>query len=473
MDVARYLPRWMIARAWYGPLVFCTLILGGMTTGCGGGESGTTQPAPARPSAETTQPASEISAPVTKKQGIAFANAVNLHQGDVSALAELPNSPVRIRRRVQKRLSRCAGTAHPSRHLVSLRASPFFSAVGSGGPSLQVRSAVTVWKRAEFARAQSVLFTRRGRACLARLLPRLAYIPVDTPATVSFVAAPLPKIGATETRLRILAGPKRVPVYVDVINFLCGAAEIELLVISSPRAARPRFERHLLSLLYRRAHASDFVARTSLSSPQCSSEDTRRTSTDLKSAGARSGDADSGKGYAGRSRSSKGEHHLTPRSESHDGKADSQPTGPPPIPTGRWDAKGTVLSSENLANQHTGDILERPWGFVTVCKLGRCRTIFVRGTLYGISKTALVPHHGYYTAAFPPVAVPCLGPGGRTPGRPGRLYDTYRLSWSADGRRLHAMEHQVGAGRCGPVSRQTVRWTARRVRQNQTGALEQ
>jgi len=131
---------------------------------------------------------------------------------------------------------------------------------------------------------------------------------------------------------------------------------------------------------------------------------------------------------------------------------------------GRWSATGTVLSAVHLAGQPRGTVLKRPWAFKKVCKPTGCRTLFLRETLYGPSITTLVPHHGFYTAAFPPVAVPCTGPQGTTPGRPGRLHDTYRLGWSTDHQRLLAIEHQIGppSRGCGPRSTQTTRWSATR-----------
>ena len=129
---------------------------------------------------------------------------------------------------------------------------------------------------------------------------------------------------------------------------------------------------------------------------------------------------------------------------------------------GQWGATGTVLSAVNLANEPAGSVLRRPWAFKTICKSSWCRALSLRETLYGPSVTMLVAHHGYYTAAFPPVAVPCIGPQGVSRRRPGRLYDRYRLWWSANRRQLFAVQHQIGLGHCGPISRQTTRWTATR-----------
>jgi hypothetical protein len=139
-------------------------------------------------------------------------------------------------------------------------------------------------------------------------------------------------------------------------------------------------------------------------------------------------------------------------------------SGPPPI--GLWAATGTVLSAVNLADERAGSVLKRPWAFRTICKSSSCRTIFLRETLYGPSRTVLVAHDGYYTAAFPPVAVPCSGTGRFL----GRLYDSYTLRWLANRKQILAIQHQRGSGGCGLPSRQTTRWTATRIHPTLTAA---
>ncbi len=132
-------------------------------------------------------------------------------------------------------------------------------------------------------------------------------------------------------------------------------------------------------------------------------------------------------------------------------------SGPPP--SGLWAATGTVLSAVNLAGSAPGAVLKRPWAFRTTCTPSRCKTMFLRETLYGPSRTVLVAHRGYYTARFPPVAVPCSGTGRFL----GRLHDSYTLWWSANRQHLLAVQHQRGDGGCGLPSRQTTRWTAARI----------
>jgi len=134
------------------------------------------------------------------------------------------------------------------------------------------------------------------------------------------------------------------------------------------------------------------------------------------------------------------------------------------LPLGEWEATGRVLRAENLTDQHKGDVLKRGWAFYRSCRRDRCRTVFARRTLYGLSVTKLKRHNKTFTAVFPPVHVPCLGPHGVTHNRPGRLYDRYRLWWSKTGKRLIAIQHQRGSGGCGLKSRAKSHWSARLVR---------
>jgi hypothetical protein len=136
----------------------------------------------------------------------------------------------------------------------------------------------------------------------------------------------------------------------------------------------------------------------------------------------------------------------------------------PPFPQGVWDATGRVLWSVNLAGQHKGSVRKREWAFAYSCRDGRCRTVFTRTTRYGTSVTALKRHGKTFTAVFPPVAVPCLGPNGVTRNRPGRLHDRYNLWWSKGEQRLIAIQHQHGSGGCGLPGRAKFRWTAKLVR---------
>lgn len=136
-----------------------------------------------------------------------------------------------------------------------------------------------------------------------------------------------------------------------------------------------------------------------------------------------------------------------------------------PLPPGEWAATGIVQKGTPLSNQPPGTVLKRPWTFKKTC-IPSCRRMFLRWTLYGPSVTRLVAHGGFFTAKFPPVEVPCTYPRGSsyTRHRFGQSHDSYRLRWSADGRRINAVEYRLETG-CYPTPDppDVTRWTAVRA----------
>lgn len=133
------------------------------------------------------------------------------------------------------------------------------------------------------------------------------------------------------------------------------------------------------------------------------------------------------------------------------------------LPPGQWTAIGTVLAAANSADEPPGRKLTRPWTFAKVCDPA-CRTLFLRQTLYGPSETVLVAHHGFYTAAFPPVTVPCAHYPGEDAGT-AQSYDTFTLWWSANRREILAVEHSRSISRSCPGAN-TDRWVATRTEPN-------
>jgi len=130
------------------------------------------------------------------------------------------------------------------------------------------------------------------------------------------------------------------------------------------------------------------------------------------------------------------------------------------MPPGEWTATGTVLRAVNSADEPVGTRLVRSWTFSRICD-PRCQTVFLRQTLYGPSKTVVVAHHGLYTAAFPPVTVPCAHYPGEDAGT-AQSYDTYTLWWSHDRRQIIAREQNHSVSQNCPGA-QTNRWVATRT----------
>ncbi len=130
------------------------------------------------------------------------------------------------------------------------------------------------------------------------------------------------------------------------------------------------------------------------------------------------------------------------------------------LPPGDWTATGTVRQAVNSADEPAGTVIVRPWTFKKVCSVS-CHTLFLRQTLYGPSETVLVAHGGSYTAAFPPVTVPCAHYPGEDAGT-AQSYATYMLHWSADRQQLLAVERQSSISRyCSGT--QTTTWVATRT----------
>ena len=136
------------------------------------------------------------------------------------------------------------------------------------------------------------------------------------------------------------------------------------------------------------------------------------------------------------------------------------------LPPGGWTATGTVLNAVNSADEPAGTRLVRPWTFPTICNPG-CRARFLRQTLYGPSETVVVPHHGFYTATFPPLTVPCAHYPGENGGT-AQSYSTYTLRWSAKRQQILAVEHSSSTSANCPGS-DTTRWVATRT--NPTGPV--
>jgi hypothetical protein len=137
-----------------------------------------------------------------------------------------------------------------------------------------------------------------------------------------------------------------------------------------------------------------------------------------------------------------------------------------PLPPGEWEATGVVtkvLPPGLNTNEPEGEILKRPWTFRTVCHES-CRTMFLRQTLYGPSRTSLVRHGSVYVANFPPVTVPCFYWRGWTGPRPpyGKSYDSYRLARAGGHTEIVAIEHRLSTG-CEGETSDVTRWRAART----------
>jgi hypothetical protein len=131
------------------------------------------------------------------------------------------------------------------------------------------------------------------------------------------------------------------------------------------------------------------------------------------------------------------------------------------MPSGQWIANETVLRARNLADSSAGRHTVRPWTFVRKCET-TCWMVFLRGTLYGPSATMVMPHRGYYTAAFPPVTTPCPHYAGEYAGV-SYTYSRYTLWWPHDGARIYAISQSRAVGGNCPGGAETVESVATRT----------
>jgi hypothetical protein len=125
---------------------------------------------------------------------------------------------------------------------------------------------------------------------------------------------------------------------------------------------------------------------------------------------------------------------------------------------GQWTATGTILATE-AADANPGELIERPWTFRRVC-VPSCQTFLIFEGEYGPTEAVLVPHAGFYTAAFPRYTVPCAHRPGEDAGT-AREYSVLKLWWSGD--KILAIEHSRYVGNACPSGPETKRWVAVRT----------
>lgn len=139
-----------------------------------------------------------------------------------------------------------------------------------------------------------------------------------------------------------------------------------------------------------------------------------------------------------------------------------RPTHSRQRPDGAWVATGEALVARDIANESSGDVLDRRWLFQTACDAARCQTFFLRNSAYGIQRAVLISHYGYYTATFGPIAVGCKG----LSGLPGRMRAHFKLWWSSDRSELIADERAVYRSEKCEYGASRTRWTATRWARN-------
>jgi hypothetical protein len=127
-----------------------------------------------------------------------------------------------------------------------------------------IRSAVEVFPSASVAaRHIAVNASQRAIACLARFIPKSAARENTThvhygPFAVTRLPDPLPgvpgsfgiRISAAILGVASVVTPTEPHIYIDVLGFLSGPAEVDLTTTAIPEPVSEEAEHHLLSVLY-------------------------------------------------------------------------------------------------------------------------------------------------------------------------------------------------------------------------------
>jgi hypothetical protein len=221
-----------------------------LVAGCGGS---------AHASSSTVSSRTTASAPITKGQAVVFAHAVNLRAADLRgwSLGSAPEAQP-VTHTSDPAFARCVGV-RPSRYVTSAQSPGFirdrFREVAS--------SKVIVLPTALLAAGElATLTTARGHSCFARLtrpettsgsqlsFDRISWLPVGLPPEAHGfkvrIAGEITFTNAASSRIRI---------YIDLLGFVTGPAEIFLVDSRWGSPVRSSTERRLLLLLYSRARA--------------------------------------------------------------------------------------------------------------------------------------------------------------------------------------------------------------------------
>jgi hypothetical protein len=236
--------------------------LGGVLAGCGGNNA---------PAASATQ---SISAPITKAQAAAYAHAVNLRASDLPDMdVSKPEHEEKAPTHTGLQLARCAGELDPLPRVLA-RSSPRFTSPVEEGEEEQAKEVISssvevLPTPAVAAEHDAASISPRGLRCLERYIPaalakgngrRVRYGPV----TLRRLPDPLPGVAgsaAIELTTTLLGIPRQVAptpphVYIDVLGFVSGAAEVNLVAVGFPEPVGEETEQRLISLLYARAQAN-------------------------------------------------------------------------------------------------------------------------------------------------------------------------------------------------------------------------
>jgi hypothetical protein len=251
-----------------------TILLGVALGGCGGagGSHSATGHAPAsHPAGGNTGVSSQavaihptpITRSFTKAQATAFVHAVNLTAADLPGFTQEENQEAGSQ---SPGLFRCAGIA-VSRPLVTEASSEEFKRAGQAGAEAREAfgSRVAVMPTASLAtRALAAIRSRRGETCMKNELNEQysgKSNEEESFTLVSMVERPLEVSGVSEgyelqTVTKATKGEHSIDIFMDILGFIDGPAEVALTAVGTPQAVSPAAEQHLISVLFERAQAN-------------------------------------------------------------------------------------------------------------------------------------------------------------------------------------------------------------------------
>ncbi len=182
---------------------------------------------------------------MTKASAVAFAHAVNLRASDQPEMEAVgPERAAPAPDASEFELARCDGGISPARILINIRST--LLSTGNEGEERIIGSRVTVMPSEALARRNLTAFTSpRGLRCARRY------------GGTSISRLNVTLAGGTHAfGQRIVVpsgGPTHVLGYHDSIGFVCGPAEVVLIVAGFSHPVASQTERQLLDVLYRRA----------------------------------------------------------------------------------------------------------------------------------------------------------------------------------------------------------------------------
>jgi hypothetical protein len=254
-------------------LTAAALLLGvsGMLAACGTtGHSTTVTIARAATIAGTATSAANASGasggpakPLTRRQAIVFAHAVNLTAADVPGFTVIPREPeTAAGKGLEREMVRCAGALSSNEKLVEVNSEKFKR--GREMSEVDVSSEVSFARTPALAvRELEALSSAQARTCVSRYIDR--YFKGEefrgasiSPVTITSSTPSAPGTTGSfgwQISIMITARHIQIPFYIDILGFVYGQAQVSLFSTGVPTPLSSGIQQRLFSLLLERAKA--------------------------------------------------------------------------------------------------------------------------------------------------------------------------------------------------------------------------